>query len=232
MLVDTSDADRPLVQYMHSFTMLYAVKNANAQTSLIAAFGGACSGVDIGEIAIDRAGNAWVTTWPSGNSELHPLNLVTAECGASVGSLGRKCNGLSFAPDPADATKDVLYASCTTSFYRVNTTNGAPTLIGVFGSGLQSSGDIAWVPGKGMYITLNDPASTDKLGSVDLATGVATVIGTGVGRDAVYALGHRAGKLLGYGDDYVIEIDLMSGAGTTVNGSTGVVAIGAATTWP
>lgn len=219
----------PTLQYVHSFTSLYTVNNVNGQTTLVGDFGGLCAGVNIGEIAIDRNGAAYVSTWPNtGFSQLHQLNLFTAACGPAIGSMGRLCNGLSFAPDPADPSKDALYAACGTSFYRVNPGTATTTLIGVFGTGLQSSGDIVWLPGQGMFITLNDPAVQDKLGLIDMATGAAAVIGIGVGRDAVYALGHRGGKLLGYGDDFVIEIDPMSGAGTTLNASTGFAAIGAA----
>jgi hypothetical protein len=220
----------PLVQYMHSPSTLYTVNDVTGQTSSVAVFGGGCSGIDVGDLAIDRAGNAWVITAPSGggSSSLYTLTLGTAVCGAAVGGLGRRCNALAFAPDPADGAKDVLFAACSSAFYRVDTTTGATTLVGALGTGLNSSGDIVWVPGRGMFITINDAASTDKLGSIDVATGAATVIGTGVGRAGVYGLGHRAGGIIGYGNDYVIKIDPTTGAGSTWNASTGVNAYGAA----
>lgn len=225
-----ADASVPLVQYMHSATVLYEVNGVSGLTKPIATFGGACSGITVGDLAIDRAGNAWVATLPpaGADSTLHALNLQTGVCGASVGDMGRRCNALTFAPDPADGTKDVLFAACTASFYRVSTADGATTLVGALGAGLASSGDIVWVPGRGVFIALDDSGSTDKLGSIDLASGAATVIGAGVGRSGVFALGHRAGVILGYGGGYAIEIDPTTGAGTTWNAATGITAYGAA----
>jgi hypothetical protein len=232
-LVDASSDGGPVIptlQYLHSSTTLYTVDGSTGVTSSVATFGGACNGITVGDIAIDRAGTAYVATLPpaSADSTLHTLNLTTGACSASLGGMGRRCNALTFAPDPADAMKDVLYAACTTSFYEVSTANATTSLIGALGTGLSSSGDIVWVPGHGVYITLNDAASTDKLGSIDVATGAATVIGSGVGRDAIYALGHHAGVILGYGNGFSIKIDPTTGAGSTWNAATGIDAYGAA----
>ena len=84
------------------------------------------------------------------------------------------------------------------------------------------------MPGRGVFITLNDAAATDKLGWINVATGAATVIGTGVGRDAVYSLGYRGGALLGYGNDFAIKIDPVTGAGSAWNTATGIDSYGAA----
>lgn len=220
----------PLLQYAHSSSTLYSIEGTTGVAAAVATFAGACSGVPVGDLALDRTGKAYVITLPGGgaNSTLHVLNLTNGSCGASLGDMGRRCNALTFAPDPADAAKDMLYAACTSSFYKVSTANATTTLIGAFGTGLASSGDIVWLPGRGMYITLNDSDATDKLGLVDVATGAATVIGSGVGRDAVWALGHRAGVILGYGNGFAIKIDPITGAGTPWNAATGVDAYGAA----
>ena len=220
----------PLLHYMHSATALYSVNGSTGATTSVATFNGGCTGISVGDLAIDRFGSAYVATLPpaSADSTFHVLNLVTGTCTASLGGMGRRCNGLTFAPDPADPTKDVLYAACTTSFYKVNVANGATTLIGALGTGLASSGDIVWMPGRGVFITLNDAAATDKLGWINVATGAATVIGTGVGRDAVYSLGYRGGALLGYGNDFAIRIDPVTGAGSAWNTATGIDSYGAA----
>jgi hypothetical protein len=220
----------PLLQYLHSSTTLYTVDGTTGLTTAVAMFAGACNGVPVGDIALDRAGKAYVITLPGGgaNSTMHVLNLANGSCGASLGDMGRRCNALTFAPDPADGSKDILYAACTSSFYKVSTANATTTLIGAVGPGRASSGDIVWVPGRGVFVTLNDADPTDKLGSINVATGAATVIGTGVGRDAVYALGHRAGVILGYGNGFSIQIDPVTGNGSTWNAATGIDAYGAA----
>jgi hypothetical protein len=220
----------PLVQYLHSSTTLYTVNGSTGVTSSVATFGGACNGITVGDLAVDRDGTAYVATLPpaSADSTLHTLNLATGACSASLGGMGRRCNSLTFAPDPSDTTKDLLYAACTTSFYKVSTTNAATTLVGALGAGLAASGDIVWVPGRGVYITLNDVDAVDKLGAIDVATGAATVIGNGVGRDGIYALGHQGGIILGYGNGFSIKIDPTTGAGTTWNAATGIDSYGAA----
>lgn len=218
-----------LANYMHSATTLYKVAGATGAPTSVGTFGGGCSGVNVGDIAINRAGAAYAITQPAGGGDgsLFTLDLATAACGASaLGGLGRRCNALTFAPDPSAPTKDVLFAACTTAFYRVNLATGATTSVGNLGG--TSSGDIVWVPGKGIFITLTGGGGGDLLGNINVATGAATVIGSGVGVSNVYALGWRGGQIIGYADGVAIRIDPATGAGTSLNGATGVSAFGAA----
>ncbi len=211
-----------LTHYVHSSGVLHSADGSNGTLTAGVAFGAGCSGV-VGDIAIHRTGAMYAISL---DSILYAVAPATGTCTAK-GSLGHACNGLAFAPDPTDLTKDALYASCTSELYRVNPTSGQTTLVGGFGSGYSASGDLAYVPGQGVFVTLNGSAS-DRLGRVDLATGVATLVGTNIGTQSIWGLGHRNGVLLGYANGVVLTIDLTTGLGSVLNGSTGFQAYGAA----
>jgi hypothetical protein len=212
-----------LTQYVHSPTRLYRVDGATGVPTPVADFAGPCAGVNVGDIAIDRTGAMVAITL---GSTLYPLDATNATCGTAVGSLGHACNALAFMPDPAAPTQDILVAACGSSLYRVNRSTGAATLVGAFGGGLSSSGDVVYVPGAGLYATLSG-AGTDRLGKIDPATGVATVVGD-TGKSSLYGLGYRAGKILAFGNGTAFTLDLSNGAATSLNAATGVSAYGAA----
>lgn len=219
----------PLQHYVHSASELYQVVGDTGATKSMGSFS-SCSGTNMGDIAIDRSGAAYAITLPpsSGNGTLYKVDLATAACAApSIGALGKRCNGLTFAPDPADPSKDVLFAACATELARVDTTTGAATAVGSFGGGT-SSGDLVWVPDHGVFLTLSAAGKNDALARVDLSTGNATVVSSDLGIAKVYALGWRDGQILGYADGTSFRVDPATGAKTPWNAATGVSAFGAA----
>lgn len=214
-----------LRHFVHSTTRLYSVDGVTGAATQVADFGGGCAGVVMGDLAIDRAGVMWAISFPSGSSQLYTVNPSTAACSASIGSLGVRCNGLTAAPDPANPTSDALYAGCTTSFYAVNKATGAATLVGAFGGGWSSSGDLVWVPGAGLYGTFENGGS-DRLGKVDVATGAVTIVGD-TAQGNLWGLGQRGGKVLAWNGG-ALSLSLASGAATSLVGSQGFTAYGAA----
>jgi hypothetical protein len=218
----------PLVHFAHSPTRLYKVDGATGVASGIADFGGACAGVTMGDLAVDRAGAMLAISIPAGggSSSLYAVDPTTAVCATATGSLGQRCNALTFAPDPANPAQDALFAACTTSVYRVSRTTGAATLLGALGGGWQSSGDIVYVPGVGLLATLYN-GGTDRLGKIDPLTGAATVIGN-TNQSSLYALGYRGAKVLAYGNGTAFTLDVATGAATSLNAATTVNAYGAA----
>lgn len=82
-------------------------------------------------------------------------------------------NALAFGPD------DQLYAATVFGeLIKIKTNSGKGTRVGFFGGGLGSAGDLAFSPEGQLYGTARRSGSTsDLLISIDVRTGVATVIG-------------------------------------------------------
>jgi hypothetical protein len=120
-------------------------------------------------------------------------------------------NGLTVAPD------GTLYGGTGTkgNLYRIDPDDASIVLVGPYGTGFSSSGDIVWGPWSAIYVA--DPDGTsDQLLSVNPATGVASVIGS-IGFPNVYGLSFANGGLYGF-DDYgnILQINFTTGQGTKV----------------
>jgi len=128
-----------------------------------------------------------------------------------IGPLGgSSCNGLTVAPD------GTLYAgSLDGNLYVVNPGTGKGTLVGPFGEGLQSSGDIVWGPLSVIYVS-SPGGDSDLLLTVNPGTGQGTVTGD-LGYYAVYGLSFTDGKLYGLASGgQLLLIDIVTGAGIEV----------------
>ena len=79
-------------------------------------------------------------------------------------------------------------------------------MIGPFTGGLSASGDLAWLPGVGLFVTLTT-AGNDALGQVDATTGKATKIIDDLGAGQLYGLAYRGGSLLAFGDETMLRIN-------------------------
>lgn len=217
----------PVVHYMHTEHALYTVAHVNGQTGKVGDFKGDCNGgMVVGDMALDRNGKAWATSFT--NDDVFKLDLANATC-ARIGNLGVKCNGLGFAPDPAAPAADVLYASCTQSLFRVSLVDGNATLVGApgaFGNGNDSSGDIAYVPGRGMFVAIVSNGNGDRLARVDLTNGKLTIMGP-MGRNGIWGLGYRDDRVVAYLTNAILLVDPGNGSSTHWN-DTGLAAVGGA----
>jgi len=91
--------------------------------------------------------------------------------GLAIGAIGFQTNGLAVA---ADGTP---YAGTTAGeLVRINPVTGVGTVVGNFGGGLTSSGDLAFDSNDVLYGTV-DSGGTDLLARIDHNTGAATTIG-------------------------------------------------------
>ena len=152
-------------------------------------------------------------------------------------------NALTFVPlGTVEPTKEALVGfkqvdgqTGATSYVRIDLTSGAMTTIGDINGGAafgqaawQSSGDIIAMrrDGNRAFVTvkpwnpdggLPDDTGTDSLAEIDPATGlIKTIIGA-IGQEDLYGLGQWAGTAYGFNDQgNIIQIDLTSGAGTTL----------------
>jgi hypothetical protein len=164
------DAGFVTVVYGHSSTTLYAL---DPVTRLVQTVGNFDCASDIIDLAIDSAGNAFIT----GFSGFHRLNLANASCTTISSSTGFP-NSLSFVPrGTLDPTNEVLVAYDGRVYYRINTSNGVLQQIGAFpsNSGFESSGDIVSVQDGGTFLTVKNmtssPTCNDCLVQVNPVTG-------------------------------------------------------------
>jgi hypothetical protein len=224
----TCDACAPTAAlYAHSASTLYRIA-ADGSATKIADFGGACDGIIVADVAIDHTGMMMAVDDNDTSSALYRVDPATAVCTAPIGTLGRFCNGLTFAP-ALSGGDELLLASCDQALYRVNVATGATTAIGPFGGGWSASGDLAWLPGSGVYATLADPfGGNDRLGKIDVATGVATRANVDLGRQGLWGLGFTGTKLVAFGGDIALAVEPTTGVATELPIKPGFTAYGAA----
>lgn len=139
-------------------------------------------------------------------------------------------NGLTFVPvGVLDPTSEVLVgATFNGDYYRIDTGTGASTLVGHYGGGFGSSGDLVSVAGAGpgggvgTFATVNGGGfGSDHLVLLDPATGGTTDLGD-IGFSQVYGLGYWRSKLYGFTSvGELVLIDIHTGHGTLVTASTG-----------
>lgn len=120
---------------------------------------------------------------------------LNARTGArhTIGKLGvRGANALATRP----ATRTLYGAGRDGILFRINARTGRAAVIGRFGHGLASAGDLTFADGH-LYATVDRPGSTwSLLATVNVRTGAATVIGP-TGYRKVYGLLTSNGALFG-----------------------------------
>lgn len=154
-----------------------------------------------------------------------------------IKDLSQAANGftsLSFVPDPADDTKDILVtANDQGAVFQIDPATGDATMIGDYGTGaagkIRSSGDLFGVRGVGIFATVdvgNTPGE-DFLAKIDPAMGwKATLRPNGTGFDKIFGLGYWGGVIYGFVDlganmgGKMIQIDPNTGVGTQLSTST------------
>ena len=139
-------------------------------------------------------------------------------------------NALAFLLMPGGG-EDLVAVAAGGGVYRLDPASGAATLLGSYGGGLMSSGDLAWTEAGVMATAPSSPRPTDLLVKVDPSTGQAVPVGD-IGSDAVWGLAYQKGQLFGFTNSgQVLVVDKSSGAGKVV-GTTGVEFWGAASPPP
>ena len=125
-------------------------------------------------------------------TDLYWLNPTTG-CRHKIGSLGvRSANALATRP----ATHVLYGAGRDGTLFTINARTGRAAVIGRFGRGLASAGDLTFAGGR-LYATVDRPGSTRSLlARVNIRTGAATVIGP-TGYHNVYGLVTSNGAVYG-----------------------------------
>lgn len=100
--------------------------------------------------------------------------------------------------------------------YTLDPSTGAVTVVGPFGNGMTVEGDIAYVPGHGLYASLiNGSCNPLCIATVSTTSGAATVLDAQAA-GSLHAMSGHGGALLGFdGGGQGWSIDLTSGTTTT-----------------
>jgi hypothetical protein len=129
------------------------------------------------------------------------IDATTANVTSKVSfATGRSYWGMTVAPAGELGTNEVVLvaANDTASLYEVNS-DGTLRTIGAFGNGLAVAGDIAWVPGKGLFASVTGSGCSGTcIASVSATTGQATLLAA-TGPGDMWALAVLAGQLWAVG---------------------------------
>lgn len=202
--------------YAHSSTALYKVDPDDLNVTLVGSFMWPNGSDVMTDIAIDKDGLTIGISYGS----VYRVNKETAEC-TFLASLeaGREFNGLSFVPgigpDP-NGPERLVGANTDGEVYEINPVTGASTLVGSYGGGYGSSGDIVSVRGFGTVATITTGIGTDQLATLDPNTFAATPIGN-TGFDDIWGVGFWENKIFGFTDNQrFVLIDAVTGLGSEV----------------
>lgn len=201
-------------------SQLWRVNAAATSATLVATFSG-LQPDGVLDIAFSPEGVLYATT----EEGLYTVDPATAVA-TLVGSTGTPfCNGLTWV-ESGDFLLCVSHQ--TGNAYRVNTTTGALTLIGLLDEGpYTSSGDVIDVPGLGTFVTLTiDFTAADELAPMNVGTGAVGEMHTTA--QGVYGLAYTGTTLLGFTEDGDI-LTLAPNGTATVRGTVAATWYGATT---
>lgn len=218
-LVDCADADcamalacctpdpHLMTLWAHSFQALYRVDPETFTVTLVGRFDVPDSMTDL---AVTPDGTIYVVSYDT----LYRVHPTSGEATPVAALLGSSNNGLTFLPDGT-----LLASDLSGVVKRIDPGTGAVTVLGSFGGGLSSSGDLVAVEGVmyGVSSTNEDgsDASTDNLLlRVDTETGAATPVGP-IGFGSVWGLAYVSGRVIAFTNlGEIIEVDPRTGRGT------------------
>ena len=226
--------------YAHSNRELFKVNPDDYSITFISQFqwpdSDSASFDSVGDIAIDQDGNMFgISTIRDRVYSIDPDTAKASLLSELVDN--RLYNGLSFLPDP-DGNGEILIGAATDgSVYKIDPATGDAELVGNYGDGLGSSGDLVYVQDFGIVATVTraelGTSGTDWLASIDPLTYEATLIGDTGLRD-IYGLGFWSDKVYGFSSNGINGtfslIDVDSGVANPVGDATDAAWWGAGVT--
>jgi murein DD-endopeptidase MepM/ murein hydrolase activator NlpD len=228
---DQSDTDQPVISsyvnltnrlYAHSIALnpgIYVVNPGDGTATLLGMIGVR----DIIDIAFSSHNTLYGITF----DKFVMIDPYTAQ-GKIIG------NSIGFTNLSALVTSpnSLIYAASSDDgkFIRIDENTGTGTLIGHFGSGLTSSGDLAYDSSGKLFATVKKTGSTtDWLASINPTNGAATLIGD-TGFPEVWGISFEGGILYGVtSGGQLIRIDPKTGSGSKVGTKANIVYGGLAT---
>jgi hypothetical protein len=199
LLVGASASAAPVLWVGDSAGNLGTVDVATHQVKVIGNMGHVMT-----DIAFDPKGNLFAINTDS----LYAVDRNTASA-TLIGHTGGSFNSLVF-----DAAGTLYTAS--TALFSVNTATGRTTRIGNGSSAYFSSGDLAFIDGNLYLSVLGTSSSKDSLFRLNTATGYGTRVGS-IGYTSVFGLATDNNiDLYGMSGTRVLDIDVETGAGSTL----------------
>jgi hypothetical protein len=168
----------------------------------------------ISDIAMSPSGELWGVSF----DKLYQIDLPTAQATEICCLNVSNTNALAF-----DASGSLFSATDTGFLYRVDIQNAQATVIGSFGSGFISWGDLAFSPSGELFASARDANGQGFLVTVDPNSGLATPInpGTPIGVDNVWGMAFVGIELFGVasagnGTGSLISLDTNQGTALLV----------------
>ena len=190
--------------FAHSANTLYQIDNLTLHANQIGTMVGIGT-QSLTDIAIDNHDHMVGIT-------LDKLYSIDPATGAAtlIKALGTSAHGftsLSYVPDPANPTSDILIsADGNGDVWQIDATMGNAMKIGSYGTSaggkVVSSGDVIGVRGFGIYATVKvGTAADDYLAKIEPGNGWrATVLPSATGYTNIFGLGFWGGKVFGFVD--------------------------------
>ena len=198
--------------YAHSATTLYQIDPVALTLSVVGDFvwPEAPPDEEMTDIAIDAHGKMLGVSFRN----VYEIDNQTAEC-HFLTELSGRFNGLSFVEGVVEGEAVSLVGTTLDGeWFTLDQTTGEGALVGNFGNGMTSSGDVVFVRDAGAFAIVKHPDfETDVLVSVDPTSGEATVIGD-TGFSDIWGVGYWAGRIYGFtrAGEFIL-IDAETGAG-------------------
>ena len=197
--------------YAHTSSSLYLVDPNTLEVTLIGDFGWPNGSDSMTDIAIDQFGRMIGVSFNS----VYEVDEETGNCIYLAPLQGAGFNGLSFIESPAGGLEVLVGADLSGNIYELDPATGATTLVGNYGGGYVSSGDIVSVRGAGTFATVTDNVGTDQLAFIDPADNYAATIIGDTGYDNIWGLGYWRNKVYGFSsDNQFLTIDVGTGEAT------------------
>jgi hypothetical protein len=223
--------------YANTTDTLYLFEPISRKYTRIGAFSCLNPGEAVIDIAVDRVGTMYATTFGR-FLKVDPIDATCVEKGVAPVGVNYP-NSLSFVPaGTVDPTKEALVGYVQVGlradqYTRIDTDNGTMTTLGNLNPPSavvlwSASGDLISLiqASNKTYLTitgdLNDASATDSLAEVDPTTGVLIKVLGNTKQTHIYGLGYWAGKGYGFSDDgRTSEIDITNGSAVIANTLTG-----------
>jgi hypothetical protein len=232
-----TDAPRPdsgpnlsdVLVYAHSRDTLFTFSPYTNTVSEVGVFtlpGGEAAPYML-DLAVDADGNVF-TSSDTALYRVDPETAVATHVG-DFGIAGERLYALVFLRAGELRTGETLLGATNEGvYYEVDRNTARTTMVGRYGDGWASSGDLVSIEGLGTFATLRDPdrTDTDFLARITFRTdGSSTVEVLGeVGFRQVFGLGYWGRALYGFTNmGQLLEIDRDSGTGTVVSTETGTM---------
>ncbi len=205
--------------YAHSSSTLYRVDPDDLSVTAVGPFQWPSGADTMTDIALDKDGNMVGISY----TKVYSVDKDTAEC-SFLANLSESFNGLSFVPvdSPDPSNEEILIGAANSgTIYQIDPDTGATDVIGAYGNGWGSSGDIVAVRGLGVIATVvEDTFATDKLARIDPSNGYqATIIGD-TGYDDLWGIGFWGNQVYGFAEQgQFVLIDVTTGAASLVETS-------------